>query len=94
MSNLSEDPAERARRYIAALEHTLQQFSILNETSTVQAARVMKVSDAIQRYLRDARFYLDGDRPTTSLASIAYAEGLLDALKFLDLAKVIEPKAQ
>jgi FAD synthetase len=94
MSNLGEDPTERARRYIATLEQTLQQHNTLNENSTVQAARIMTVSDAIHRYLKDARFYLDNGKPTTSLASIAYAEGLLDALKFLNLTKAIEPTAQ
>jgi hypothetical protein len=44
--------------------------------------------------LKDARFYLDNGKPTTSLASIAYAEGLLDALKFLNLTKAIEPTPQ
>jgi FAD synthetase len=94
MSDLSEQPAERARRYITTLEETLQQQGILNEDSTVQAGRIAEVSDAIQRYLGDAKFYLDNGKPTTSLASIAYAEGLLDALKFLRLTKATKPKTQ
>jgi FAD synthetase len=94
MNNVSEDPSERARRYISTLEKTLQQHNPLKESATVQAANIAVVSDAIHRYLQDAQFYLDGGKPTTSLASIAYAEGLLDALKFLNLTKTIEPKPQ
>lgn len=94
MNNPSEDPTERARRYIATLEKALQQHNALKENRTVEAANIEKVSDAIHRYLQDARFYLDNDKPTTSLASIAYAEGLLDALKFLNLTKAVESKAQ
>jgi len=60
----------------------------------VEAANIAKVSDAIHRYLQDARFYLDNGKPTTSLASIAYAEGLLDALKFLTLTRALESETQ
>ena len=94
MSNLSEDPSERSRRYIATLEKTLQQHNPLKENATVQAANIAAVSDTVHRYLQDAQFYLDDGKPTTSLASIAYAEGLLDALKFLNLTKAIETKPQ
>ena len=94
MSILSEDSSERASRYIATLEKALQQHNPLNESKTVGEASIMKVSDAIHRYLQDARFYLDNGKPTTSLAAIAYAEGLLDALKFLNLTKTIESETQ
>ena len=94
MNNLSEDPSERARKYIATLEKALQQHTPLKEGRMVEAANIAKVSDAIHRYLQDARFYLDNGKPTTSLASIAYAEGLLDALKFLSLTKNIESETQ
>ena len=51
----------------------------------VEAVNIRKVDDAIQRYLKDAHYYLKNNKPTTSLASIAYAEGLLDALTLLGL---------
>lgn len=94
MNNLSEDPSERARKYIATLEKALQQQTPLKESRMVEAANIAKVSDAIHRYLQDARFYLDDGKPTTSLASIAYAEGLLDALKSLTLTRTIESETQ
>ncbi len=94
MNNLSEDPSERARKYIATLEKALQQQTPLKEGRMVEVANIAKVSDAIHRYLQDARFYLDDGKPTTSLASIAYAEGLLDALKSLTLTRTIESETQ
>jgi FAD synthetase len=94
MNNLSEDPSERARKYIATLEKALQQQTPLKEDRMVEAANIAKVSDAIDRYLQDARFYLDNGKPTTSLASIAYAEGLLDALKFLTLSRTLGSETQ
>jgi len=94
MNNLSEDPSERARKYIATLEKALQQQTPLKEGRMVEAANIAKVLDAIHRYMQDARFYLDNGKPTTSLASIAYAEGLLDALKFLTLTGALESETK
>jgi len=90
----SEDPSERARKHIATLEKALQQHIPLKEGRMVEAANVARVSDAIDRYMQDARFYLDNGKPTTALASIAYAEGLLDALKFLSLSKSVESETK
>jgi hypothetical protein len=89
MVELSEDAAERAGKYIAAFEKALQTFVARNEDSSVKVANIRKVTDTMHRYLQDAHYYLTNKNPTTSLASIAYAEGLMDALNFLQLT---EPK--
>jgi FAD synthetase len=94
MTNMSEDPSERACRYIATLEEALQQHIPLKESKIVAEANIGRVSDAIHRYLQDARYYIANGKPTTSLASVAYGEGLLDALKFLNLTKTIESETQ
>ncbi len=86
MSKVTEDPAERASRYIATLEKALEKLSLPNQDRVVKATRIAEVYDAIRRYLRDARFYLSSGKATTSLASIAYAEGLVDALRLLELS--------
>jgi hypothetical protein len=85
LTDISEDPAERARRYITRLEQTLQELTPKNHDSLVTVENIRKVDDAIQRYLKDAHYYLKNNKTTTSLASIAYAEGLLDALTLLAL---------
>jgi hypothetical protein len=87
MSDSNEDPSERASKYIASLEKALQKLTPLTEDTIVEAENIAKVSDTIHRYLQDARFYLGNGKPTTSLASIAYAEGLLDAITFLRLTR-------
>jgi hypothetical protein len=87
MSELSEDPKERAERYITALSNSLEKLTIKHEDRVVSASNVSRVVDSVHRYLGDARHYLNQGRATTSLTSIAYAEGLLDALTFLELAQ-------
>lgn len=87
MNELAEDPAERARRYIENFEVALGKFIPINEDSLVKTRKIRRVSDSINHYLKDAHYYLEHGKPTTALASIAYAEGLMDALTFLELTK-------
>jgi len=87
MTELSEDPAERARNYIAKFEAALRKFNASASDLIVRAEHIKRVSDSIHEYLLDARYYLDQGKPSTSLAAVAYAEGLLDALIFLNLAE-------
>jgi FAD synthetase len=87
MSELSEDPAERSRKYIANFEQALQQLVPMQQDSMVKAQGISRISEAIEHYLKDAHHYLEHNKPSTSLAAIAYAEGLLDALKFLALVQ-------
>jgi FAD synthetase len=85
MSEFSEDPAKRAELYIAKLEDSLEGLAVASQDTLVKSTGIRRVSDAIEHYLHDARFYLSEGKAATSLASVAYAEGLLDALKFLEL---------
>jgi len=80
-----EDPAARARKYITTLTRALRKTKTRTGDASVAGVNIRKVIDATQRYLRDAKHYLHEGRPSTSLASVAYAEGLLDALIFLKL---------
>jgi hypothetical protein len=86
LNELNEDPSSRASKYIATLTSALRKTRARTDGAKVTAANIRRVTDAIQRYLQDAEHYLNQRRPTTSLASVAYAEGLLDALIFLELA--------
>jgi len=86
LSGQDEDAASKAIKYISALKSVLQKTRTRTTDTTVQAANIHRVADAVQRYLQDAEHYLNENHPSTSLTSIAYAEGLMDALIFLELA--------
>jgi len=88
--SLSENPAERAEKYIRSFNNILQQKSVLSADTLVKGSNITRVFDAIQRYVNDAKHYLENEKPTTSLVSVAYAEGLLDALEYLELMKPSE----
>ncbi len=85
---MKEDAAERATTYI---ETTMKALAHLKpRTFPVQISReeVDKIIEAATSYTSDAKHYAGKDQPITSLACVAYAEGLIDALKFLGLVEL------
>ena len=77
---MSEDPGERTRTYLVAMEKSLK----LTESISNPAA--LRVIDYAKRYVADSRYFLETGKPTTALASVAYAEGLLDSLGIIGMA--------
>ncbi|KYH41825.1 MAG: cytidyltransferase-like protein [Candidatus Bathyarchaeota archaeon B26-2] len=75
---------EMASRYIFKTERVLRNM-IRVQRPTIEEEAVMEVIEEAKRYLEDARFYLERGMSGTSLASVAYAEGLLDSLRMLGL---------
>jgi len=74
-----------ASRYILKTERVINDVKICQDYRSIDAKSVKKAIDEAKRYLEDAKFYLDRKRFETSLASVAYCEGLLDALRLLGL---------
>lgn len=81
---MNEDPAERTRTYLAAIERPLK---LAESVSNPEALRVVEYA---KRYVADSRYFLDTGKPTTALASVAYAEGLLDSLSIMGVADLKE----
>lgn len=84
---MSEDPRERTERYVRLLEAVLPTVK-LNDRLELDEARVGRARDGVANYLKDAKYYLKQDKPATALASVAYAEGLLDCLAMLGVVNV------
>ena len=80
-----EDAAERSTKYLDTTTQSLGQIKRRKLPSNVSKDQVDNVMELVRGYTKDARHYLETKKPVTSLACIAYAEGLLDALKFLEL---------
>jgi hypothetical protein len=77
---MNEDPAERTRAYLAAIERPLK------SAEAVSNPQALRVVDYAKRYVADSRYFLETGKPTTALASVAYAEGLLDSLSIMGVA--------
>jgi FAD synthetase len=84
---LREDAKERSAKYSATTEEALKRLRRKKSPATVEKEQVDKVLELVTGYVNDSRHYRE-NKPITSLACIAYAEGLLDALKFLGIVDV------
>ena len=72
-------------KYIKNTQQALQQIDV--RKSGEHNAKIKAVLDYAARYLKDAIYYSDQERFETALGSIAYSEGMLDALRLLQLVK-------
>ena len=71
-------------KYINSVEKVLKKIQKKGEISITNEEVDMIIHYA-KNYLKDAKYYKDQKKYETSLTSIAYCEGLLDALKLLDV---------
>ena len=70
-------------KYIASTEYVLKNMESLENSMNINREVIGKVVEYVKAYLKDAKYYRDKRKFEVSLASVAYCEGLLDALKLL-----------
>lgn len=81
-------------KYIGSAEKVLRE---LQKTQMPIAMTEVAVSDVLSwaaNYLEDAKYYRVDGKLETSLTSVAYCEGLLDALRLLGAVKFEWPTSQ
>jgi hypothetical protein len=74
-------------KYIASAEKVLKEIQRTKGTVTVTEEDVDNILSYVKNYVEDAKYYKSQKKLETSLTSIAYCEGLLDALKLLGAVK-------
>lgn len=89
---MDETPYEKTKRYLVSIEKVLGEMK-LSSLSSIDERQVKEVVSSAALYAEDAKHYLK-ERPSTALAAISYAEGLLDALRFLGLARFTWPDSR
>jgi diphthine synthase len=72
-------------KYIKGCRGVLEALKVAELPVEVKCEAVTGLLDHVRRYLEDAEYYRVEQRPV-ALTSVAYAEGVLDALKLLGLA--------
>jgi FAD synthetase len=72
-----------ASKYISSAKHVFSDVEVAENPITLDLARVCNVVDFAKAYLEDAEYYREKKKFEVSLTSIAYCEGLLDALRLL-----------
>jgi FAD synthetase len=74
-------------KYIVSTEKVLKEMQQTEGSISVAEESVNIILGYVTAYLEDAKYYKAQKRFETSLTSVAYCEGLLDALKLLGAVK-------
>jgi diphthine synthase len=72
--------------YLSTCKRVLQDYEESSLPIEITSYEVKSLIEHAERYLNDAGYYA-GERKPTALASVSYAEGVLDALRLLSLVK-------
>jgi len=89
---LDKTAYEKTKRYLVSIEKVLGEMK-LSSMSSIDEKQIKEVVASAELYAKDAKHYLE-EHPSTALAAISYAEGLLDALRFLGLARFTWPDSR
>ncbi|HUT17142.1 MAG TPA: DUF357 domain-containing protein [Acidobacteriota bacterium] len=74
-------------KYIASTEKVLKEMQRTKGSTSVAEKCVDNILGYVTAYLEDAKYYNIQKRFETSLTSVVYCEGLLDALRLLGVVK-------
>jgi FAD synthetase len=76
-----------ASTYIASAEKVLKEMSCTKSQVSLDEKCIIELVSYAAAYLEDAKYYKAQGKFETSLTSIAYCEGLLDALRLIGAVK-------
>ncbi len=83
-----------ATKYISMAEKVLNKI-ILNPTPiNLNEEKITEILRWATDYLKDAKYYKTQGKLETSLTSVAYCEGILDALRLMGAVEFEWPKNQ
>jgi FAD synthetase len=75
-------------KYIGSTEKTLKEMKRAKTSVKLDEKNIDEILAYAMAYLEDAKYYRDQKKLETSLTSIAYCEGLIDALKLMGAIKI------
>lgn len=74
-------------KYIESSERAFKEMSAVRNQITLDDKSIAKIVNHAKAYLDDAKYYKAKKELEVSLTSVAYCEGLLDALRLLGAVK-------
>ena len=78
---------ELVPKYIQKTERVFNEMTIAQGPPRIDEEKISCVLETAKRYLEDAKYYRERNKLETSLASVAYCEGLLDGLRLLGVVE-------
>jgi len=80
--------------YISSAEQAMLGMVVSPGAFVVSTDGITRIIDCAKNYLEDAKYYKEIEKLEVSLTSIAYCEGLLDALRLLGAVTFEWPKRE
>ena len=74
---------ELVSKYISNTQRVFGEIKRVSSSIHINEGKIQNVIETAKRYLEDAEYYQRRNKLETSRASVAYCEGLLDALRLL-----------
>ena len=81
-------------KYIQNSEKVLAEIKLKQNNQVKSQDNVIELVEYGKRYLSDAKYYGERQQYETGLVSVAYCEGVLDALRLLGLVEFTWPNTQ
>ena len=78
-------------KYIHSSEKVFEEIKLQQDIVVLDEDKIREIIDQAKRYLSDAKYYREKKQFETALTSVAYCEGLLDALKMLGMVEFTWP---
>ncbi len=78
---------QRVTKYVQNVESALREVQINQTPMHLDEENVEAVIELVKLYLKDTKFYEEKGKFETALVSVAYCEGLLDALRLLGVVE-------
>jgi FAD synthetase len=75
--------SELVSKYLSNTQRVFGEIKRVSSSIHINEGKIQNVIETAKRYLEDAEYYQRRNKLETSLASVAYCEGLLDALRLL-----------
>ena len=82
---------ELTSKYIQNSEQVLAEIKLATDVVVIDEEKIKGIIRNARQYLNDAKYYERQNRLETSLASVSYCEGLLDALRLLGVVEFTWP---
>jgi len=85
---------ELTSKYIRSSEKVLAEVKLVQDVVVIDEEKIKGIVESAKHYLNDAKYYQERNKLDTSLASVAYCEGLLDALRLLGVVEFTWPSGK
>ncbi len=82
---------ELATKYISNCDKVVAEIKLAQDVIVLDEDKIKSIIESAKQYLGDAKYYQSKNQLETSLASVAYCEGLLDALRLLGMVEFTWP---